>query len=101
MLENVPKHALSCTGVGKKAARSLLGGSLVRLAGTTDLVQVHFGTVDTKGHRVLLLRVGLHYSLTLVTVLAMYIPVGLGNMLLLTETADLLGKMARVLLRRR
>ncbi|DBA83649.1 hypothetical protein WJX77_008334 [Trebouxia sp. C0004] len=43
-------------GTGKKAARSLLGGSLVRLAATTDLVQVHFGTLDTKGHRVLLLQ---------------------------------------------
>lgn len=63
-VDNVPKHTLSCTGVGKKAARSLLGGSLVRLAGTTDLVQVHFGTIDTKGHRVLLLQVGLHYPFT-------------------------------------
>ncbi len=78
MLEDVPKHALSCTGVGKKGARSLLGGSLVRLAGSTDLVQVHFGTIDTKGHRVLLLQVGLHYPLSSVTVLAMYIPVVLG-----------------------
>ena len=77
MLENVPKHALSCTGVGTKAARSLLGGSLVRLAGTTDLVQVHFGTIDSKGHRMLLLQVRLHYPFTSVTVLvAMYIPVG-------------------------
>lgn len=74
MLEDVPKHALSCTGVGKKAARSLLGGSLVRLAATTDLVQVNFGTLDTKGHRVLLLQVGLHYPFISVTVLATCIP---------------------------
>ncbi len=64
MLEDVPKHALLCTGTGKKAARSLLGGSLVRLAATTDLVQVHFGTLDGKGHRVLLLQVSLYYLFT-------------------------------------
>ena len=65
MLEDVPRHALCCTGTGKKAVRSLLGGSLVRLAATTDLAQVHFGTLDTKGHRVLLLQVGLCYLSTL------------------------------------
>ncbi len=44
-------------GTGNKSARSLLSGSLVRLATTTELVQVAFGTTDARGHRVLQLKV--------------------------------------------
>lgn len=58
----MPSFALrpcqSYTGTGKKATRSLLNGSLIRLASTTELMHVNLGTTDAKGHRVLLPQVG-------------------------------------------
>ena len=79
-------------GAGKKSKRSLLNGSLIRLASTTELMHVNFGTTDAKGHRVLLPQVGSACLYVAVLYACMFV-----GMKLVIYTADTISTLSRIL----